>query len=318
MSDRRELNQTEWEKLQAIKFTRTKRLRSIFTTIAYIILTTWAIVSLLPMYWMFVCSFKHIGVSFSIDDIEFYPSNPTKENYINFLQLDAPPWIPRRPVARWFLNSLLVALLPTISNLIFDSMAGYAIAKMKFPLKQAIFWAIVMTMMIPEIVILIPLYRMMFDFKWYNTYWALLFPGFAGVGGIFLFKQSIESLPTSIIEAARVDAASEARIFFRIILPLSKPILSVMGIFGFIGGWNSYFWPYLVTESSKLYTIQVGLTSLMGAGGGAGVTGTLTFGIDEYGQMLAGASMAAIPVIIIFFLLQKYIIQGITIGALKG
>lgn len=308
----------EWERIQTEKYLKTRRLRLIVNLIAYIILTSWAIVSLFPMYWMFVCSFKYIGVTFSMKDIEFIPSNPTIENYINFLQLDAPSWMSRRPVGRWFLNSLLIALLPTISNLIFDSMAGYALAKMRFPFRNIIFWLILLTMMIPEIVIIIPLYRMIFDFAWYNTYWALLFPGLAGVGGIFLFKQSIETLPTSIIESARVDAASELKIFFKIVLPLSKPVLSVMGVFGFIGGWNSYFWPYLVTESNKLYTIQVGLTSLMGAGGGAGVSGSITFGIDLYGEMLAGASLAAIPVIIIFFLMQKYIVQGITVGAMKG
>jgi len=302
---------SEEEVLRKIKKTRT--LRKTVKLFFLIAVVAWGIVSLFPMYWMFVTSFTYIGPSFTMKDIKWFPDPPTLQNYKDFMQLEAPWWIERRPWKRWFLNSLLVALIPTLSNLVFDSMAGYSLAKLRFPGRNTLFWLIIVTMTIPEFVPLIPLYKMMYDFNWINTYWALLFPGFAGVGGVFLFKQNIQTLPSGLIDAARIDGASEFKIFWRIVMPLSKPILALMGIVGFVGGWNSYFWPYLVTNSSEMFTIQVGLTGLMGAGAFG-----IPPGVEAYGEIFAGAVLAAIPVIVIFFAFQKYFVKGIAVGAFKG
>jgi multiple sugar transport system permease protein len=238
---------------------------------------------------------------------------PSFDNFNKLFQFDAPFWIEKRPVLTWILNSALVALIPTVSNLVFDSMAGYALAKMRFPGRNAIFALIVATMTVPEFITFIPLYRMMFDFSWFNTYWALLFPGLAGVGGIFLMKQSIQSLPSSLIEAARIDACSEWGIFWKLILPLSKPVLAIVGITSFIGGWNSFFWPYLVAQDQTRLTLQAGLSSMMGAG----ATG-LPPSTNDLGVVMAGALLAAIPKFVVFFLFQRYIVQGITVGSVKG
>ena len=301
------------ERQQADTFERTERARRVALIFAYATLAFWAILSLVPMYFLFMLSFEDLGVSLTVRDIKLWPANPSWENYRNLFQVDAPFWIERRPVMRWLLNSALVALIPTVSNLIFDSMAGYALAKLRFPGRALIFGMVVATMTIPEFITFIPLYRMMFDFEWINTYWALLFPGFAGVAGVFLMKQSIQSLPSSLMDAARIDACSEWGIFWKIILPLSKPVLAIVGITSFMAGWNSYFWPYLVAQSRDMLTLQAGLSSMMGAG----ATG-LPPSSNDLGVVLAGASIAAIPMIIVFFMFQKYIVQGITVGGVKG
>jgi multiple sugar transport system permease protein len=301
------------ESYRADTFERSERVRRFTTLFTYGMLTFWAVLSLVPIYFLFILSFQNLGVSLTVRDINWFPVNPSWDNYVRLFQLDAPFWIERRPIARWAFNSALVALIPTISNLIFDSMAGYALAKMRFPGRSLIFGMVIATMMIPEFITFIPLYRMMSDFHWMNTYWALLFPGFAGVAGIFLMKQSIQSLPSSLMDAARIDACSEWGIFWKIVLPLSKPVLAIVGITSFMAGWNSYFWPYLVAQSRHMLTLQAGLSSMMGAG----ATG-LPPSSNDLGVVMAGATLAAIPMIIVFFVFQKYIVQGITVGGMKG
>jgi multiple sugar transport system permease protein len=269
----------------------------------YLVLAAWAVVSVFTMYWMFVSSFKYLGTNFSVRDLEWFPKRPTFENYT--LLFTMPGVGPN--VWRWFLNSAIIGIVPTLSNLVFDTMAAYSLAKLRFPGRLFIFWVVLATMMIPMFVIYIPLYRMMYDFHWIDSYWALLFPGFAGVGGIFLLKQFLDTMPQSLVDAARVDACPEFRIFWRIIFPMAKPALTVMAIFGFVGGWNDYFWPYLVTNRQQFYTIQTGMIYLS-----SGMEGT------QFGPVLAAASLSTIPMVAMFLAFQKYFIKGITIGALKG
>jgi len=281
-------------------------LRKLLTFGFFAALTLWAIFSLFPLYVMVTSSFTKIGGDFGIEDVQIFPLEPTFSNYVGLLKTIGHVFL------LWIWNSLLIAVIPTATKLIFDAMAGYSLAKMRFPGRNLIFWSILSSLMIPYFVTLIPLYKMMFDFAWIDTYWALLFPGLAGVGGVFLFKQYMSTLPSSIIDAARVDACSEFRIFWKIILPMSKPALAVMGIFSFMGSWNLYFWPYLVTNMRKMYTLQVGLVSLMGVESASGGQ------TREYGLIMAGAVLASLLPIAIFLAFQKYFVKGITIGALKG
>jgi multiple sugar transport system permease protein len=271
--------------------------------ILYLVLAAWAAVSLFTMYWMFVSSFKYLGTSFSVRDLEWFPKRPTLGNYTELFTI---PGIGLR-VWRWFFNSAIIAIVPTLSNIVFDSMAAYSLAKLRFPGRVFLFWVVLATMMIPMFVIYIPLYRMMYDYHWIDSYWALLFPGLASVGGIFLLKQFLDTMPQSLVDAARVDACGEFRIFWRIIFPMAKPALTVMAIFGFVGGWNDYFWPYLVTNRQQFYTIQTGMIYLSSGMSGA-----------QFGPLLAAASLSTIPVVAMFLAFQKYFIKGITIGALKG
>lgn len=208
---------------------------------------------------------------------------------------------------RWLFNSLLVASIITVTNVLFCSLAGYAFAKLKFPGRNTIFWLLLGTMMIPAQVTLIPVYIMVVNvFGLVDTYLAIMLPMFATVGNIFLMKQYMSTLPSTLIQAARIDGCSEFRIFRKIILPISKPGLAVLAIFTFVATWNEFFWPFLVTQTSAMRTIQIGLASFRFQDA------------TDFGAMMAGSVVAALPMFILFFALQRYFLQGITIGAMKG
>jgi|TARA_B100000686_G_C16721907_1_gene935454 multiple sugar transport system permease protein len=270
------------------------------------ILILWAILSLMPLYIMYTSSFTQVGVEFDVDDISLIPENANLDNYRNLIaRTGSLAWI-------WLFNSFLVAAIPTMSKLFFDALAGYALAKMSFPGRRIIFWGVLTSLMVPQFVTLIPLYRMMFEFGWIDSYWALLFPGLASVSGVFLFKQFLSTLPGSLIDAARADGCSEFKIFWKIVMPLSKPAFAVMGIMSFVSSWNNYFWPYLVTNSRELFTFQVGLVSLIGVESASGGQ------TADYGVIMAGAVIASILPVVVFLLFQKYFVKGVTVGALKG
>jgi multiple sugar transport system permease protein len=254
---------------------------------------------------MIVSSVTHLGVSFSFSDLHWVPRDWAWGNFSEFFNLmHGSVWV-------WLRNSVIVALLPTIVNLLLSAMAGYALAKIEFPGRRAIFWLIIAVMAIPAFVTLIPLYQMMFRFAWFDTFFALIVPRLAGIGGIFLFKQFMTTLPSDLPQAARIDGASEWMIFWRIILPMAKPVLAVMFLLDFVASWNDYFWPYLVTNSRELMTLQVGLISLIGVD--QGIARQM-----DYGVVMAGAMVTSLPVIVLFIALQRYFIRGLTMGAVKG
>jgi len=186
-------------------------------------------------------------------------------------------------------------------------MAGYAFSKINFKGRNFLFFMILVAMMIPYQVTQVPLYILFVNkFKMTNSYLALILPGCVTSYNIFLSKQFFSSIPTALIESAKVEGASQIRIFNSIILPLSKTVLAVMAINTFVGSWNTFFWPFLVTSQEAMYTIQVGLKTFKFA------NGTLL------SPMMAGACVSAIPMFILFFALQKYFLEGVTIGAVKG
>jgi multiple sugar transport system permease protein len=193
----------------------------------------------------------------------------------------------------WFLNTAFVALFSTAVHLVFDSMAGYAFAKRKFPGSNFLFAMVIAALMIPPQVTLVPLYLMITQLKLVNTFAGVILPGLADVIGIFLLKQYIQTLPSELEEAARMDGASEWSIYTKIIMPLTTPALAVTGIFAFQRYWNSFIWPLIVLQDPNLFTLQVGLSFIH----------TGEFGIN-YGLLMAGAAMAAIPMIIVFFAFQ--------------
>jgi multiple sugar transport system permease protein len=261
--------------------------------------------SLLSLYLMVVSSLTHLGASFEFNDLDWFPKDWAWANFTAFFGLT------RGAAWTWLRNSLIVALAPTMVNLIFSAMAGYALAKIDFPGRILVFWAIIGVMVIPAFVTLIPMYQMMFRFGWFDTFFALIIPRIAGIGGIFLFKQYMTTLPHDLCEAARIDGASEWGIFWKIILPMARPILAVMFLLDFTAAWNDYFWPYLVTNSKDMMTMQVGLISLIGVDQG--------FALQlDYGIVMAGALMASLPVIVLFIALQRFFVRGLTMGAVKG
>lgn len=267
--------------------------------ISIIILLILAILTLFPIYFMIISSFAD-PMEAGAASYSLLPQKLTFESYRFFFNFS--PYS-----LRWILNSLIVACIVTLSNVIFAGMAGYAFAKIKFPGKNVIFSVLLCSMMIPYQVVQVPLYILIVNtFKISNTYSSLVLPGLCGVYNIFLAKQFMSTLPSEIIESAKIEGCNQFQIFTKIIFPLSKTILSVMAILTFMENWNTFFWPFLVTSEAAMQTIQVGLKSFRFAN------------TTYFAPMMAGATISALPMFILFFSLQKYFLEGVVVGAVKG
>lgn len=224
------------------------RSKVILLIVASVILVVWSVLTIIPLYWMLIGSVQDTKSAASFIP-QMIPEVLSVAPYERFFG--------KTNVVRWLLNSLLISSILTVTNVFLASLAGYAFAKLKFPGNKAVFWVLLSTMMIPAQVTLIPLYILMIDvFDLGNTYTAILLPGIVSVGNIFLMKQYMSSLPTSLIHAARIDACGEFGIFWKVILPMAKPGLAVLAIFTFVASWNDFFWPFLVTNSAEMRTIQ--------------------------------------------------------------
>lgn len=274
-----------------------KERNSVGKVISYFLLTAWAVVSLFPLYWLYVYAFRTVPLVIKMPP-SFLPIPFTLNNFYRLLS--------NQIVFRWLWNTVFVSVVVTCSQVFFCTLAGYALGKRQFPGKDFIFWLIVCTLMVPQEVTLVPVYLIMSKLKWLDTYYALIVPGMAGAFGVFLMKQFLQTLPTELMEAATIDGCTEFQIFTRIVMPLAKPGMAVLGIFTFMGSWNSFLWPLIMTNSSQMRLLQPGLASLQ---------------LEMYtdiGIQMAGAAISSLPMLIIFFSLQKYFLKGITVGAIKG
>lgn len=277
------------------------------------ILTLFAIVSLFPLYWLFATALTPTSATLKLPP-ELIPSEPTLENFANIIRLSGQGkldilgvMIPMSRMLLWFVNTIALALISTAIHVLFDTMAGYAFAKRKFPGSNLFFWMILAALMIPGQVTLVPLYLMISQFKLVDSFAGMLMPGLADVIGIFLLKQYIQTLPSELEEAARIDGASEWQSFTRIIVPLAAPGMAVTAIFAFQRYWNAFLWPLVILQTPDLFTLQVGLSYLYNS----------EFGTN-YGLLMSGAALASIPMIIFFFAFQRYFMQGLRVGAVKG
>lgn len=276
-----------------------KKVLYLRNTIITIVLVVFAAATLFPIVYMILSSFGP-NVSTAGNMRTIFPSRWTLESYKAFFNFS--PYS-----MRWIWNSLVVAAGTVIGNVLFASMAGYAFAKIRFKGNNILFALILVAMMIPYQVTQIPLYILMVQkFHMTNTYSAMILPSLCTAYNIFLCKQFFTGLPTPLIESAKIEGCSQFQIFARIILPLSKTVLAVMAINTFLSSWNNFFWPFLVTNTPAMYTIQVGLKQFKFA------NETL------FAPMMAGATISALPMFIMFFALQKYFMEGVTIGAVKG
>jgi multiple sugar transport system permease protein len=258
-----------------------------------------ALASLLPLYWMLIGSFKIASNAMAVPP-EFWPKAPTLQNWIKLL-------FGTSPTFRWFVNSLIISLGVTVLAVMTSAMAGYAFGKKNFPAKTFLFWLIIITMMLPKQIALIPLFIMMRDLKWINSYQGMIAPWVAYPFGIFLFKQYMPAIPDELLDAARIDGAGEFQIFGRIILPLSKPAVGALAIFAFVGAWNDYIWQLIMVTQRPMLTLPVGVSKL--------VSSLLNY---DLGLAMAGATFAFIPMLAIFLLFQDYFVEGITMGSVKG
>jgi len=262
--------------------------------ISYLILSLFAFIMIFPFLWMVVSSFKPLGEIYSLS---FFPKNPTINNYKQIFT--------SYPFSRWFINSLIIALISTISVLFFDSLVGYTLSKYEFPGKQIIFLAILSTLMVPTEMLAIPWYIMSSNFGWVDTYWGIVFPGMMSAFGVFLIKQFMDTLPDDLLEAARIDGLSEFGIYRKIALPLVKPALATLAIFNFIGNWNAFFWPLIVTSDRSKYTLPVGLAYFSSEN------------LMRWELIMTGATISTLPIIIVFLIFQKQIMEGIVMSGLK-
>lgn len=265
----------------------------------YLLLTLIALLIILPLLWMLSTSFKPKAEWF-LPQINWLPLNFTGANYENILNN------PSLPIARWFLNSLGIATVSTILILVIDSLAGYAYARMDFAGKRAIFAVLLGTLFLPGLMFVVPNFLTVARIGLLNNFAGVILPGLAGVFGVFFMRQFFESLPRELEEAAYIDGATRFQTFFLIALPLAKPALATLGIITFLASWNDFLWPLLILNDRQLQTLPPGLSTLQGAY------------TSEYGQMMAGAVITAFPVLILYVLLQRYIVESVQTTGLKG
>lgn len=301
---------------------------SVYRIISIIIIAILAVLFTFPLYWIITGSFKTNAAINSTTPI-WWPQEWTLANYQKLFSRQTAPLFqftipfsslftgssdlklvvsgPSVPAAiRWLINTVVMAVLSMILTCITAAMAGYALAKKRFVGRQFLFTMIVCAMALPKQVILVPLLREMSNLSLYNTIWAVVFPIVGWPFGVFLMKQFSEGVPSEMIEAASIDGASEAKTFVRIIVPMIKPGIGALAIFTFINSWNDYFMQLIMLSSTSNLTISLGIAKLQAENA------------TDFGLIMAGAALAAVPIIIVFLIFQKYFTKGIAMGAVKG
>ncbi|GGE26208.1 sugar ABC transporter permease [Pullulanibacillus camelliae] len=269
--------------------------RQTVKTIVTLVLIIGGILVAIPFIWMILSSFKPDAEILEIPPT-IIPKHVTFQHYIDlFQQLDF----------GIYLKNTLILVVFGFVGMFFNAMAGYAFAKFNFRGREKFFYLILATMMIPGQVTMIPVYLILNQMGLTNTMAGIILPGLVAAFSIFLFRQFMTTIPTDLIEAARLDGAGEFFIFFRLIVPVAKPIFAVQGILAFIGAWNNFLWPLIIANDESLYPLSVGLQLLQGEHG------------NEFGLQMAGSAFMVVPIIIIFFIFQKYIVEGFTMSGLK-
>jgi multiple sugar transport system permease protein len=256
-----------------------------------------AVVALFPFYWMVTTALTPRASAIRVPPTLF-PADATLANLIALFE--------QAPVLLWAFNSLVIATAIMVGHILFDSMAGYAFARKQFRGKAILFTLIVASLMIPVHVTLVPRFILITEMGLANNLLGVIAPSIADVFGIFLMRQFMQSLPRELEEAARVDGANEWQVFWRIVIPLSRPAVATVAIFSFVGAWNAFLWPLIVLSSRNLLTLPVGVALLQ----------------QEFstniGLQMAGAVVGAVPMIVLFLLFQRHFLEGVRVGALKG
>lgn len=265
----------------------------------YGLLTIIAIIFMIPLLWAIATSFK-IRSQIITPIIQWIPHPFTLENYTYVLN------DPLLPIGQWFINSLLIAFASTLLILFLDSLAAYAYARLRFPGKNVIFTALLTTLFLPGILFLVPNYLTIANLGLLNNFSGVILPGLAGVFGVFFLRQFFQTIPRELEEAALIDGANHFQIFYRIILPLSRPALITLGVISFVASWNDFLWPLLILNDNEKLTLPLGLAQLQAQ---------YSF---QFGTMMAGAVVVAIPVLVIYVLLQRYIIRSVATTGLRG
>jgi multiple sugar transport system permease protein len=271
--------------------------RNLGGVLTYALLFAGAALMLLPFWWMLVTSVR------LPDEVYAFPPNfwPNVWHWENYAAV-----VKAAPFLRFFANTLLVATIVTAGNLLFSAMAGYAFARLEFKGRDAVFWLFLASMMIPGQVTMIPVFVLMTRLGWVDTYYGLTVPGLVGAYGIFLTRQYFLNLPADLENAARLEGASEWRVFWHVALPLAKPVLMVLGVFTFMGAWTDFLWPLLMTNSMELRTLEVGLSVFK------------TQYTVNWPLQMAASLLIQLPIVVLFIATQKYFTRGIVLTGMKG
>jgi multiple sugar transport system permease protein len=263
----------------------------------YALLLAGLILAVAPFLWMVLSSFKPDAEVRQVPPT-WWPENPTLDNYRDLFQ--------RLNFPRFFANSVIVATAVTLGNLVFCTMIGYALAKLSFPGRRTLFALVLAMLMIPLVATFVPMFVMVSNFGLANTFGGLILPFLAQPLGVFIMRQFILGIPDELIDAARVDGAGELRILARVVAPLLGPPLATLGVITFFGQWNNFLWPLVVAQTEDKYTLPVALALYSIGQNNA-----------RFGLLMAGAVVIIIPILIIFALLQRYVVQGIAVTGLK-
>ena len=277
--------------------TRERRRPRIGAVFLYAALMLGAILALLPMLWMVSASFMPTGEAASYPP-RLLPSRPTLEHYTALFT--------RLELGRYMLNSAILAGSVTLIALFINSMAGYAFAKLRFRGRDRLFRFLTTGLVVPVQVAMLPLFLLMKQLGLINTYWGIIIPGVASIFAIFLVRQYALGIPDALLDAARVDGASEFRIYWSIVLPVIRPILATVAIWTFLATWNDFMWPLIVLSDESRYTLPVALAGLVGEH------------VQDTELMMAGSVLTVLPVMLVFVVLQRYYIQGVMVGSVKG
>lgn len=256
-----------------------------------------AILSLAPLLWMLSVSFMQTGEASHFPP-PLLPTHATLDNYRELFV--------RAGMGRFLFNSFLISTCVMVLSVLFNTLAGYAFAKLRFKGRDRTFQALLAALVIPGQVAMMPLFLLLKQMGLVNTYMGAIVPGMAAIFGIFLVRQYARSIPDELLEAARIDGAGEWRIFFQIVLPALKPILVTLAIFSFLGAWNDFMWPLIILSDDSLQTLPVALASLSREH------------VMDYELMMAGSVVTILPVLLLFLVLQRYYIQGLLLGSVKG
>ena len=263
---------------------------------AYALLVLLSAIALFPILWIALSSFKPGSELFRYPPT-LLPEHFTLDNYIQAFE--------KANFALYFRNSAIVTVASTLLTVIINTMAGYVFAKYRFRGDKAIFLFFICTLMLPLEVLMIPIFQMVKNMGMYNNFWGLIIPPAATPMGVFMVRQYFYSVPNELMEAARIDGASETHIFIRLMLPIAKPVMSVLAIFSFMWRWNDYMWPLLVIRDPKLYTVQLALANFNGE-----------YSVD-WNSLLAMSVVTMIPVLVIFLIFQKQFIRGMVTSGMK-
>ncbi len=265
----------------------------IFVLVVMILL---AILMIFPLYWIMTGSFKD-AAAINAANPEWFPKNPTVDNYIRLFA---------KPAFRWLFNTIFMAVMAMILTCLTAAMAGYALAKKRFIGQAVVFSLFICAMALPKQVVLIPLLKEMSFLGMHDTLWAVILPTVGWPFGVFLMKQFSETIPSEMLEAAKIDGAGEVKTFMTIVMPIIQPGIGALAIFTFINTWNDYFLQLIMLNSQNVLTISLGIAKLQAEMA------------TDFGLIMAGAALAAVPIIAVFLMFQKYFTQGITMGAVKG